>query len=70
MTDEISAMTKNTGPNVGIDGEATNLRHRANVFAPEPILSEKEIMRKNIKENSEAIKEVSPLTQLCWTTKF
>jgi len=58
MADEISALTKSTGPNVGIDGEATNLRHRTNMFAPEEVLSEKDILRKKINENAGALKEV------------
>lgn len=61
MADEISALTKSTGPNVGIDGEATNLRHRANMFAPDEVLSEKDILRKKISENVDQLKEVSSL---------
>ena len=55
---EISGLTKSTGQNIGIDGEATNIRHRANMFAPEVIMTEKEKLRKLVKDNSASVKEV------------
>jgi hypothetical protein len=58
QSDEISVLTKNSDPNVGLDGLATNVRHRGNMFEPEVILSEKDIMRKMLTEDKVAMKKV------------
>ena len=61
MTDTVSALTKETKVNVGLDGEATNLRHRGNMFAPEIVMSEKDKLRKLVKENSSSAKDAIKL---------
>jgi hypothetical protein len=57
MADDISVLTKNSAPNVGLDGVATNVRDRGNMFEPEEILDEKQQMRKLMAENKSAMKE-------------
>ena len=59
MSDNVSALTKSTGPAVGLDGNATNIRHRGNMFAPEVVLSEKDKLRKLVQDNADSVKEVS-----------
>ena len=60
MSEVVSVLTKSTGPNIGLDGEATNLRHRGNQFASDEVLTEKEKLRRLVQANAASVREVCP----------
>jgi Ca2+-binding EF-hand superfamily protein len=55
---DLSILTKETATNVGLDGKPTNARQRQNMFEDEVVLTEKQIMRKKMNEDRNAMKEM------------
>ena len=57
--DEVSAISLGSEqPNVGMDGQTTNVRDRGNMFEDEVVLTEKQILRKKMDEDRVAMKEM------------
>jgi len=62
MADEVSVMSIGSEkPNVGMDGNTTNIRDRGNMFEDQVVLTEKQIMRKKMEEDKVAMKEMLKL---------
>ena len=57
MSDAISALTGDVAPNQAMTGQASNIRHRGNMFAEETQLTEKDKLRRDLKNNAADIKE-------------
>ena len=59
MADDVSAISLGSEkPNVGMDGQTTNVRDRGNMFEDEVVLTEKQILRQKMDQDKVAMKEM------------